>query len=857
MRNAVWTVLSLSVSGSAMALLLFALRPVLAGRVSKRFGYYVWLLVLLRLCLPVSGSVNVLAVVPVPPESGAAALQPLTQTPSGQNTPAVQTEPAPETVPPAGAAEAAVQPETPGAQDAAGQSLFSTVVRLSKDPTVWFWLWGAGALLTCAWYVSGYLRFSAGVRKNGVPAEGEAARILEELCPGRRPELISCACVDTPMLLRLFRPVIVLPDRGYDGAMLRGILRHELCHYRRGDLYYKWFAMLVFSLHWFNPVLYFVRRQLGHACELACDEAVVSAMSADERRLYGETLLSLAGGERRPAGILATTMCEEKKYLKGRLLGIMHYKKTSAAAVALSLAIALVLCGCGAVFGATESASPSPSPSPSVEITPLTAEEIAWFNTEFFNGDDFNIHNQFIASLYEKPMDVDLYELFYLGAGDGVRVSYDSEEYRAVLAAAGLDQDPDCGCEKIGVSAMDRVLTENMGLTLAGTSGIGLDQMIFVERYDAYYHFHGDTNYLGVTVDEGYRDEAGNVWLKYTCLTWYESERLLQLRKEGDGYLFVSNTETGDPPGSVDGSVDAPETVQEEARRLVMRWFREAQTRNPDYRYTMWRIGSLAHSCDYDEFNGMTLSVYRMNYQYLTDVPANIPPAGGMEVSEDGWVTPTYPDSTYLFFRKDGDTLTFLSAAMINDCEPGDALFRDAILRAMSYAPDSLSAEDSTGVEFYLDYADDDIVVFHGYFGLFVYDLDEQKITNAVDFKKTLGCNWVNGSVVASVAVSDDGRTVQMYLSGSYSDAEEMGLDIDSAWYLDTATGVLTKDARRDLENPFDNFVANQDAGGLASARAVPFWDGNAFLWCSDDRLEDMTYVRSDMLWKVFDGYFD
>jgi hypothetical protein len=199
-----------------------------------------------------------------------------------------------------------------------------------------------------------------------------------------------------------------------------------------------------------------------------------------------------------------------------------------------------------------------------------------------------------------------------------------------------------------------------------------------------------------------------------------------------------------------------------------------------------------------------------------------------MEVSEDGWVTPTYPDSTYLFFRKDGDTLTFLSAAMINDCEPGDALFRDAILRAMSYAPDSLSAEDSTGVEFYLDYADDDIVVFHGYFGLFVYDLDEQKITNAVDFKKTLGCNWVNGSVVASVAVSDDGRTVQMYLSVRTA-TRRKGLTSTPPGYLRTGDGaVLTKDARRDWRLRSNNF--GQPGCGRTGKRPAPSPSGTETL---------------------------
>jgi beta-lactamase regulating signal transducer with metallopeptidase domain len=473
MRNAVWTVLSLSVSGSAMAQLLFALRPVLAGRVSKRFGYYVWLLVLLRLCLPVSGSVNVLAVVPVPPESGAAALQPLTQTPSGQNTPAVQTEPAPETVPPAGAPEAAVQPETPGAQDAAGQSLFSTVVRLSKDPTVWFWLWGAGALLTCAWYVSGYLRFSAGVRKNGVPAEGEAARILEELCPGRRPELISCACVDTPMLLRLFRPVIVLRIAGMRrNAALESCARAvaitggAICITSGSPC--SFFPCTVY-----NPVLYFVRRQLGPACELACDEAVVSAMSADERRLYAKR--SVAGRRRTAAGgLLATTMCEEKIYLKGRLLGIMHYKKTSAArrgAVSSDRARAVRL---RRRFRRNGEALRLPvPPRRRWRLRRSPRRRSRGINTEFFNGDDFKHPQPVHCFPLRETHGLDPTS-FSSGRGDGCASATTARSYRPVLRRRDWIRTRTAGVKRSVSPPWTGAHRENMGPTLAGTSAIGL-----------------------------------------------------------------------------------------------------------------------------------------------------------------------------------------------------------------------------------------------------------------------------------------------------------------------------------------------------------------------------------------------
>ena len=52
-----------------------------------------------------------------------------------------------------------------------------------------------------------------------------------------------------------------------------------------------------------------------------------------------------------------------------------------------------------------------------IRDSPLTGDELAYFNEEFFNNDvsGTNIRNQFLVSLYERPEDIDLYELFYCG----------------------------------------------------------------------------------------------------------------------------------------------------------------------------------------------------------------------------------------------------------------------------------------------------------------------------------------------------------------------------------------------------------------------------------------------------------
>ncbi len=140
-------------------------------------------------------------------------------------------------------------------------------------------------------------------------------------------------------------------------------LRHELTHYGRRDIWYKWLVVLAAALHWFNPLVHWMGRRIALDCELACDEAVLAALPPEERVKYGELLLALAARHRLPPGVTATTLCEEKRQLKARLQGILGYRKPSRRTLLLSLALgmALVCCACGVLDLTGEAASPSPS----------------------------------------------------------------------------------------------------------------------------------------------------------------------------------------------------------------------------------------------------------------------------------------------------------------------------------------------------------------------------------------------------------------------------------------------------------------------------------------------------------------
>ncbi len=360
MSNMLLTVLMLSLSGSLLTLVLFVLKPLLKNRVSKAFSYYIWLLVLLRLVLPFGYGVNLSGFMPL--ENGEAG-NIISESNGGQSTaPGLQAAPIqpaamPDNEDTNGISSNDINDLTPTNDTPADATGSFNLFGLLKDNSMLLWL--TGVFVSICWYSFAYASFTRRIyRFSTTPHEDDIAVFKQIRGNSKNVRLICSSHVNTPMLIGVIKPVIVLPQLAYTangmGTELRNILKHELMHYYRHDTAYKWFVVLINSAHWFNPFVYLVSREITRACELSCDEAVIRDMTDGQRQSYGNTLLALAAKKRLPGGVMATTMCEEKRQLKGRLIHIMSYKKKSNWAIALMLALTLLLTGCASVYTAFE-----------------------------------------------------------------------------------------------------------------------------------------------------------------------------------------------------------------------------------------------------------------------------------------------------------------------------------------------------------------------------------------------------------------------------------------------------------------------------------------------------------------------
>ena len=473
-------------TASALTAAVLLLRAAFGRRIGARLRYALWAVVLARLLVPgqfftapveaprVLPELSVVQALPRGPQTPAEKIDPAQGDAAGQ---AVQALPAP-----------------------AGEEAAAPAARRPLNPRALLGgIWLAGSAAMAAAFLLSNLSFARRLRRLRVPLAAE--------CP---LPVYTLAGLPSPCLFGVLRPAVyVTPETAANPGMLRHVLAHEATHFRQGDHIWSLLRCAALAVHWWNPLVWLAAVLSRRDAELACDEGTLKRLGDGERRAYGSTLLALVTAKPRPGDLLrcATTMTGDKRSLRERVRRIARAPKRWLWAAVLSAALALLVCACS--FAKSETLE-------TPEDGPLTAEELERFNTEVFNGDGFNMMNQFLFLAVEAPKDyqqIDLFQLFYNGTGAPMEVT--EEERQAVADAAYGGEDPMVDLVKCPASEMDAVLRKYLGLTLDETDRWCLDRFTYLEEYDAYYDFHGDTNYPGEVTFTSGKWKDGKVLLYY------------------------------------------------------------------------------------------------------------------------------------------------------------------------------------------------------------------------------------------------------------------------------------------------------------------------------------------------------
>ena len=157
------------------------------------------------------------------------------------------------------------------------------------------YVWLLGALMFFAIAFGNYVVFLRRKKRHSTAADTELFETVKaELGIKRKIRLRTAADGDSPMLAGIVFPTVYIPADVTDRTDAEMIFRHELTHFRHGDLLYKQLTLLVNAIHWFNPFAYLLSANISRSCELYCDMEVTRGMSRAEKERYMETILTLA-----------------------------------------------------------------------------------------------------------------------------------------------------------------------------------------------------------------------------------------------------------------------------------------------------------------------------------------------------------------------------------------------------------------------------------------------------------------------------------------------------------------------------------------------------------------------------------
>ena len=308
-----------SLAGSVLAVVISLLRPITKKLFGYSWHYYIWLCVLFVMLMPVRFNVNTTPAPRITTQTVQTQQEAVSEQPETTEN-IVQTAP---TQKPQLLQKATV--------------IWDRIIYNRMNILAYVWLFGAAAFILLN--IVRYIRLNSKIRKYAKPISCPETRAYTD----RKINVRVWENVASPFMTGVFRPTLILPKTELSEEQLHNILRHEMTHFKRHDILYKWFAEFVKCVHWFNPISWYVSKQIASECEISCDMSVTKNMTDSEEMSYVSTILSLLPTGKSKQLPLTTQMASSKKFLKRRFVMIKNKKTTSRFMSVISAVIAAIM----------------------------------------------------------------------------------------------------------------------------------------------------------------------------------------------------------------------------------------------------------------------------------------------------------------------------------------------------------------------------------------------------------------------------------------------------------------------------------------------------------------------------------
>lgn len=352
MTNLFLSILGISLSVSLLVVLLLLLTPLLNRRYAVKWKYWIWICLALRLVIPLNGADIRSMVDKLPwtaPREEASIVQ------GDANLPIQAAVPSGRVI-----VEIPPQMTAPVNMSSEGSGLAFTPLDIAAL------LWFLGFAVFLSVHLTSYLRYKSQMMKKGTILTD--VDVLCQIDALKRELHIRSAVyamwypeAGSPMMMGFFEPILVLPRERYSKEELFFILKHEMVHLKRRDICVKLLLVAANAVHWFNPLIWAMRREAGVDMELACDEEVTRGTDYVLRKAYTETLLSTLHRQCTRGMALSTQFYGGKQVMKKRFINILlRTGKKNGIAVLLCAVILIAslgtLVGCSAAKAKAEGA---------------------------------------------------------------------------------------------------------------------------------------------------------------------------------------------------------------------------------------------------------------------------------------------------------------------------------------------------------------------------------------------------------------------------------------------------------------------------------------------------------------------
>ena len=512
---------------SALILAVLLVRAIFKNRVPKRMVYTLWLVVLVKLCLP-----GTLVSLPVLPAEEAAAPVQRVELPA-QPLPAQQP------------AQAVTQPQTPVQQPVSpAQEAAEAPAKPLTAMQIFQIVWAGGSALLGLWLFGTWLVFTVRLHKS--------RRFL-----GRhgRTRIYISSTVKSPCLAGLV-PAVYLTEDVLQTPETELILRHELTHLRHLDHLWSFCRTAAVIVYWWNPFIWLAAICSKRDAELACDEAVAAGLSDAQRLVYARAILAQA-----PRKAAALSLAGPP--VRERILFLTKKQRTSALCVILAVLLVVSATGCSFAeltrqktgeITLPEEAEPAQQEAQKT-ATPLTQEQIDEVNAVFadyeFSTDETLGHfavNGFFTSTYDDVRDLNLNNfLSYFGECGEEDIS--EEEFAQLNAKwefrVDSVEDFPLPIHRYPASAVEGVLKRFAGIGLADLTDMQtpFSGYTYLEDTDAFYTTTSDYSPGYFRCTSGEIEPDGDTALLYGSTAGSLSGKaVLKLVKDGENWYIHSFT---------------------------------------------------------------------------------------------------------------------------------------------------------------------------------------------------------------------------------------------------------------------------------------------------------------------------